>query len=224
MRALLTIGGAISRPHRRAARLVHARRAPSCARSAPPALGAHQIAFQLFVFLALVLDAIAIAGQVLVGRMLGAGDADGARAAARRMIGWSLVVGMRLRRRSCSRSQTSSRALFTDDRRSLDAGARSCGRCSRSCSRRRGRLRARRHPHRRRRRPLPRAARWPSPRRLLRPDRAGGRTRLGHRRRLVGPERADGRPAGHDGPALRLRALGVLGAEPLQSRLKAIEP
>jgi Na+-driven multidrug efflux pump len=56
-------------------------------------LGAHQIAFQLFVFLALVLDAIAIAGQVMVGRMLGAGDAAGARAAATRMIGWSVAAG-----------------------------------------------------------------------------------------------------------------------------------
>ncbi len=56
-------------------------------------LGAHQIAFQLWVFLALVLDAIAIAGQVMVGRMLGAGDAIGARAAATRMIGWSVAVG-----------------------------------------------------------------------------------------------------------------------------------
>jgi putative MATE family efflux protein len=56
-------------------------------------LGAHQIAFQLFVFLALVLDAIAIAGQVIVGRMLGAGDADGAHAAAVRMIWWSTGVG-----------------------------------------------------------------------------------------------------------------------------------
>ena len=56
-------------------------------------LGAHQIAFQLFVFLALVLDAVAIAGQVMVGRMLGAGDAAGAHAAARRMIGWSVAAG-----------------------------------------------------------------------------------------------------------------------------------
>jgi putative MATE family efflux protein len=56
-------------------------------------LGAHQIAFQLYVFLALVLDAIAIAGQVIVGRMLGAGDADGAHAAAVRMIAWSVVIG-----------------------------------------------------------------------------------------------------------------------------------
>ena len=63
------------------------------ARAGAAALAAHQIASQLFLFLALVLDSIAIAGQVLVGRMLGAGDADGAFAAARRMIGWSLVVG-----------------------------------------------------------------------------------------------------------------------------------
>ena len=56
-------------------------------------IGAHQIAFQLYVFLALLLDAVAIAGQVIVGRMLGAGDADGAHAAAVRMIVWSVVVG-----------------------------------------------------------------------------------------------------------------------------------
>jgi Na+-driven multidrug efflux pump len=45
------------------------------------------------VFLALVLDAIAIAGQVIVGRSLGAGDADGAYDAALRMIGWSVASG-----------------------------------------------------------------------------------------------------------------------------------
>jgi len=56
-------------------------------------LAAHQIAFQLFVFLALVLDALAIAAQVLVGRSLGAGDAAGARAAAGRTILWSVVLG-----------------------------------------------------------------------------------------------------------------------------------
>ena len=56
-------------------------------------LGAHQIASQLFFFLALILDAVAIAGQVIVGRMLGAEDGDGAYAAAMRMIVWSLVVG-----------------------------------------------------------------------------------------------------------------------------------
>ena len=63
------------------------------ARVGEDSLAAHQIAFQLFVFLALVLDAIAIAGQVIVGRTLGAGDADAAHAAARRMIEWAVVLG-----------------------------------------------------------------------------------------------------------------------------------
>jgi len=63
------------------------------ARVGEDSLAAHQIAFQLFVFLALVLDSIAIAGQVIVGRSLGAGDAEGARVAARRMIEWAVAAG-----------------------------------------------------------------------------------------------------------------------------------
>jgi putative MATE family efflux protein len=92
IRSLLSIGGAILI---RTAALLGSFAVASavCARFGSASLGAHQIAFQLFVFLALVLDAIAIAGQVIVGRMLGASDGEGARAAARRMIGWSLVVG-----------------------------------------------------------------------------------------------------------------------------------
>jgi len=65
-----------------------------CARIGAATLAAHQIAFQLFGFLALVLDAIAIAGQVIVGRALGAGDADEAFVAARRMLEWSLAAGL----------------------------------------------------------------------------------------------------------------------------------
>jgi len=64
------------------------------ARMGDAQIGAHQIAYQFFIFLALVLDAVAIAGQVIVGRMLGAGDADGAHAAAVRMIGWSVAIGV----------------------------------------------------------------------------------------------------------------------------------
>ncbi|HZN90787.1 MAG TPA: MATE family efflux transporter, partial [Thermoleophilaceae bacterium] len=63
------------------------------ARVGDDSLAAHQVAFQLFVFLALILDAIAIAGQVIVGRSLGAGDAEGAYQAARRMIEWAVAVG-----------------------------------------------------------------------------------------------------------------------------------
>jgi putative MATE family efflux protein len=64
-----------------------------CARMGDPQLAAHQVASQLFFFLALILDSVAIAGQVIVGRMLGAGDPDSAHASAVRMIGWSAVVG-----------------------------------------------------------------------------------------------------------------------------------
>ena len=63
------------------------------ARFGDASLAAHQIAFQLWAFLALVLDAVAIAGQVIVGRMLGAGDREGAFAAGVRMIGMSVLLG-----------------------------------------------------------------------------------------------------------------------------------
>lgn len=64
------------------------------ARMGDAQLAAHQIAFQLFIFLALILDAVAIAGQVIVGRMLGAGDDRGAYAAAARMIVWATLLGV----------------------------------------------------------------------------------------------------------------------------------
>ncbi len=58
------------------------------------ALAAHQIAFQIWNLLALALDAIAIAGQALIGRFLGAQDVAAARRAGRRMIEWGLVAGI----------------------------------------------------------------------------------------------------------------------------------
>jgi MATE family, multidrug efflux pump len=63
------------------------------ARIGPASLAAHQIAFQLFIFLALILDALAVAAQVMVGRALGAADVARARAAAGRVVVWSVVVG-----------------------------------------------------------------------------------------------------------------------------------
>ena len=70
-------------------------------------IAAHQIAFQLWIFLALVLDSIAIAGQVLVGRGLGAGDTERAYAASMRMIWLSVYAGVAfaavmLARRGCA--------------------------------------------------------------------------------------------------------------------------
>lgn len=57
-------------------------------------LAAHQIAFEIWSLLALVLDALAIAAQAMVGRLLGAGDGQAARAAGRRMIEWGVLVGV----------------------------------------------------------------------------------------------------------------------------------
>lgn len=57
-------------------------------------LGAHQVAFEIWSFLALLLDAVAIAAQAMVGRLLGAGDRAGARAASRRMVQWGLAAGL----------------------------------------------------------------------------------------------------------------------------------
>ncbi|MBP1781541.1 putative MATE family efflux protein [Micromonospora sp. HB375] len=55
------------------------------ARFGAAAVGAHQIALQLWFFTVLVLDALAIAAQSLVGAALGGGDAAGARFLARRV-------------------------------------------------------------------------------------------------------------------------------------------
>jgi putative MATE family efflux protein len=66
------------------------------ARQGNDAIAAHQIAYRLWTLLALALDAIAIAGQAITGRCLGAGDAAGARAATGRMIGWGIVYGLAL--------------------------------------------------------------------------------------------------------------------------------
>src|SRR5215468_4788727 len=63
------------------------------ARMGDNAIAAHQIVFRLWSLLAFALDAIAIAGQAITGKYLGAGDAAGARAATTRMIGWGIGCG-----------------------------------------------------------------------------------------------------------------------------------
>ncbi|MEZ5339934.1 MAG: MATE family efflux transporter [Acidimicrobiales bacterium] len=57
-------------------------------------LAGHQIGLQIWGTLALALDAVAIAGQSITGRSLGAGDRTGAKAAAKRMIELDVVVGL----------------------------------------------------------------------------------------------------------------------------------
>ncbi|WNO73568.1 MATE family efflux transporter [Streptomyces sp. AM8-1-1] len=57
-------------------------------------IAAHQIVLSLWSLMAFALDAIAIAGQAIIGRYLGAGDADGARQVCRRMVQWGLASGV----------------------------------------------------------------------------------------------------------------------------------
>ena len=57
-------------------------------------VAAHQIAWQLWYFLALALDAIAIAAQAIIGRHLGAGDPEATRRSSRRMLEWGVVTGV----------------------------------------------------------------------------------------------------------------------------------
>jgi putative MATE family efflux protein len=64
------------------------------ARFGVAAIGAHQIALQLWFFSALALDAVAIAAQSLVGAALGAGDAGAAREVARRVVAVGAVAGI----------------------------------------------------------------------------------------------------------------------------------
>ncbi len=62
------------------------------ARFGAAALAAHQIVLQLWTFLALVLDSLAIAAQSLVGAALGAGDVAHAKWVARRVTWFSLLA------------------------------------------------------------------------------------------------------------------------------------
>jgi len=64
------------------------------ARMGDAAIAAHQIAFRIWMLLSLALDAIAIAGQAITGKYLGAGDVAGARAATARMTAWGAVYGV----------------------------------------------------------------------------------------------------------------------------------
>ncbi|WP_405811113.1 MATE family efflux transporter [Streptomyces sp. NBC_01520] len=57
-------------------------------------IAAHQILLSLWSLTAFALDAIAIAGQAIIGRYLGASDVKGAREACRRMVQWGIASGV----------------------------------------------------------------------------------------------------------------------------------
>lgn len=59
-------------------------------------LAAYHVTVTLFFALALALDAVAIAGQALLGKTLGEGDVDASRTITRRIVWWSLWLGVAL--------------------------------------------------------------------------------------------------------------------------------
>ena len=91
-------------------------------RSGEASIAAHQIAFQLWIFLALVLDSVAIAGQIIVGRELGAGRRDEAYGAGERMIWLSVGLGAAFAALMLVLSSLLPRA-FTGDAAVLDEAA-----------------------------------------------------------------------------------------------------
>ena len=79
------------------------------------ALAAHQIAFEIWNFLALTLDAVAIAGQALVGRYLGAEEVAAARQSGRRMLEWGLLSGLVLGAATLATHSVAPRVFTPDD-------------------------------------------------------------------------------------------------------------
>ena len=85
-------------------------------------IAAHQVAFQLWIFLALVLDSVAIAGQIIVGRELGGGRREEAYGAGERMIWLSVGLGAAFAALMLVLSSVLPRA-FTGDAAVLDEAA-----------------------------------------------------------------------------------------------------
>lgn len=59
-------------------------------------IAGHQVAIELWMFLAMVMDSLAIAGQALIGRSLGMGQQEEARRIAKRLAWWGVLFGVLL--------------------------------------------------------------------------------------------------------------------------------
>ena len=84
------------------------------------ALGSWQVTMQIFLLLSFTLDSIAIAGQALVGKYLGAGDLARARAVGARLMTWGVAVGIVLMLALLALREPVA-AVFTDDARIVGA-------------------------------------------------------------------------------------------------------
>ena len=90
------------------------------ARFGAAALAAHQVVLQLWSFLALVLDSLAIAAQSLVGAALGAGEPSHAKQVAWRVTAFSALAAMVLAAVLAAGASLFP-SIFTADRAVLDA-------------------------------------------------------------------------------------------------------
>lgn len=90
------------------------------ARAGAQYVGAHQVAMQLWNFVALVLDSLAIAAQTLVGAALGAAERGAARSLGRRVTVWSTAFAVGIAAALAALHSTLPH-LFTTDAAVLDA-------------------------------------------------------------------------------------------------------
>lgn len=72
---------------------LYATAASLAARTGTPTIAAHEIVLKMWYLTALVADGLAVAGQAVVGRELGAGRAGSAREAGAILIRWGLALG-----------------------------------------------------------------------------------------------------------------------------------
>jgi len=118
MRILLGVGGhLVIRTGALLAALVLA--TSVAARVGPTTLAAHQIAYQTLIFLAFVMDALALSVQAIIGTQLGAADVDGARTTSQHALRLGFMAGVAL----CIAVAATSPLLphvFTSDRHVVD--------------------------------------------------------------------------------------------------------
>ena len=85
-------------------------------------LGSWQIAMQVWLLMSLTLDSVAIAGQALVGKHLGASDVTKATDVGKRLMTWGLLVGIVLGAILVAFSRPIA-DIFSDDQNVVNAAA-----------------------------------------------------------------------------------------------------
>ncbi|MDH3731123.1 MAG: MATE family efflux transporter [Acidimicrobiia bacterium] len=89
------------------------------ARISDEAVAAHRVVDQLFLFLALSVDALAVAAQAMIGKRLGVGDIAGAKAVGRRLFAFGALAGVAIAVLLLA-LRTVIPVVFTDEREVLE--------------------------------------------------------------------------------------------------------